>query len=204
MKDATVSFIQSRLNIHPDTVGFRTGFSSDVTQHAFVRQQIVSNSRCRVDRRGNSLIDLQNGVPVANAVANVAFNKANKVVSFGSSFVKPSSSYFTPATLHILTDIGCAASVPSTTPSISVEDAIAKAESALSGKFNEHPPTIEFVAKKDGSLALTHVMQIQNETTGAWFEAFVDAHSGELVQLTDFVAKASVSILVLVVMLVGD
>ena len=32
---------------------------------------------------------LQNGIPIANAVANVAFNKANKVVSFGSSFVKP-------------------------------------------------------------------------------------------------------------------
>ena len=35
---------------------------------------------------------MQNGVPVANAVANIAFNNANKVVSFGSSFVKPSMS----------------------------------------------------------------------------------------------------------------
>ena len=34
----------------------------------------------------------QNGIPIANAVANVAFNKANKVVSFGSSFVKPCAS----------------------------------------------------------------------------------------------------------------
>ena len=48
------------------------------------------------------------------------------------------------------------------------------------------------MAQKDGSLALTHVVQIQNDETGAWFEAFVDAHTGELVQLTDFVAKASV------------
>ena len=83
------------------------------------------------------------------------------------------------------------ASVPSTTPTVSLDDAIAKAESALSGKFNEHPATLEFVVQKDGSLALTHVMQIENDATGAWFEAFVDAHSGELVQLTDFVAKAS-------------
>ncbi|KAI0357172.1 hypothetical protein OH77DRAFT_1399444 [Trametes cingulata] len=157
VKDATVSFIQSRLNVHPDTVAFRTSFSNDVAHHAFVKQQI-------------------NGVPIANAVANVAFNKANKVVSFGSSFVKPSS-------------------VPSTTPSISVKDAISTAEDKLSGKFNEHPPSLEFVAKKDGSLALTHVVQIQNDETGAWFEAFVDAHSGELVQLTDFVAKASYRVL---------
>lgn len=32
---------------------------------------------------------LQNGLPVANAVANVAL-KNDKVVSFGASFVKPS------------------------------------------------------------------------------------------------------------------
>ena len=96
------------------------------------------------------------------------------------------------AFLGALTDGLRTASVPSTTPTISLEDAIAKAEAALSGTFNEHPPTLEFVAKKDGSLALTHVMQIQNDETGAWFEAFIDAHTGELVQLTDFVAKASV------------
>lgn len=38
----------------------------------------------------------------------------------------------------------------------------------------------------------THVVQIQNDTTGTWFEAFVDAHSGDLVTVTDFVARASV------------
>ena len=37
----------------------------------------------------------QNDVPVANAVANVTFNKANKVVSFGSSFVTPCESSWT-------------------------------------------------------------------------------------------------------------
>ncbi|KAI0667557.1 Fungalysin metallopeptidase-domain-containing protein [Trametes maxima] len=157
VENAAVTFVQSRLNVHPDTIGFRASFSNDVAHHAFIKQQI-------------------NGVPIANAVANVAFNKANKVVSFGSSFIKPSS-------------------VPATTPTVSLEDAIAKAESALSGKFNGHPAILEFVAKKDGSLALTHVIQIQDDATGAWFEAFVDAHSGELVQLTDFVAKASYRVL---------
>jgi len=32
----------------------------------------------------------QNGIPIANAAANVAFNQDNKVVAFGSSFVQPS------------------------------------------------------------------------------------------------------------------
>ena len=62
----------------------------------------------------------------------------------------------------------------------------------MNGKFNEHPATLEFVAKEDNSLALAHVVQIQNDETGAWFEAFIDAHSGELVHVTDFVTKASV------------
>jgi extracellular elastinolytic metalloproteinase len=47
--------------------------------------------------------------------------------------------------------------------------------------------------KDDGTAVLTHVMQIQNDEAGTWFEAFVDAHSGELVSVTDFVSKASVN-----------
>ncbi|KAK7687007.1 hypothetical protein QCA50_009506 [Cerrena zonata] len=157
LESAAISFVQSHLSVNPDTISFKSGFANDVAHHAFVRQQI-------------------NGVPVSNAVANVAFNKDNKVVSFGSSFIKPTN-------------------VPSTTPSVSLDDAIAKAESTLDGKFNEHPATLEFVAKEDNSLALAHVVQIQNDETGAWLEAFIDAHSGDLVHVTDFVTKASYRVL---------
>ena len=85
------------------------------------------------------------------------------------------------------------AHVAASKPSITVEEAVAKAESYIDGKYNEWPATLEYLAKEDGSLALTHVVQIQNEKTGAWYEAFIDAHSGELVHVTDFVAKAAVS-----------
>lgn len=80
---------------------------------------------------------------------------------------------------------------------MSLEDAISKAESALSGKYNEWPATLEYVAVEDGSLKLAHVVQIRNEATSLWVEAFVDAHSGEVIHLTDFVNKASVSLQVL-------
>ncbi|PIL32531.1 hypothetical protein GSI_05234 [Ganoderma sinense ZZ0214-1] len=155
LEDAAVSFVQSRLNITSDAVAFRTGYANDVIQHAYIHQQI-------------------NGITVANAVANVAFNKKNRVVSFGSSFVQPSS-------------------VPSNTPSISVTDAIAKAESQLAGEYNGHPTTLEFVAKEDGSVALAHVVQIQDDDQDMWVEAFVDAHTGDIVHLTDFGAHASAS-----------
>jgi extracellular elastinolytic metalloproteinase len=54
------------------------------------------------------------------------------------------------------------------------------AEQALNGQSNGHPPTLEYLARDDGTAALAHVLQIQNEDIGIWKEAFVDAHSGEL------------------------
>ncbi|KAH9477322.1 Extracellular metalloproteinase mep [Psilocybe cubensis] len=153
LKDASVAFAGSKLSKGAGSVSFRTGFSGDVAQHAFLTQT-------------------HDGIPFANAVANVAFNKDDKVVSFGSSLVNPKS-------------------IASSTPTISLSDAITIAENALNGKFNEHPATLEFFAKPDNTAVLTHVIQIENDATGAWFEAFVDAHSGDLVSVTDFVTKAA-------------
>jgi extracellular elastinolytic metalloproteinase len=84
-------------------------------------------------------------------------------------------------------------------PAILVEKAIPKAEQALHGKFNGHPPTVEYLAQGDGSVALAHVIQIQNEEAGTWYEAFVDAHSGKLLSITNFVADASVRDLSIVI-----
>ncbi|KAI9428469.1 Fungalysin metallopeptidase-domain-containing protein [Lactarius indigo] len=153
IKAASVSFLASKLGIHQSDIHFRTSAKAEVAQHAFLKQQI-------------------NGVPVANAVANVAFNDDGKVLSFSSSFVKPSGS-------------------ADQAPTVSLSDAIATAEKALDGTHNGHPATLEFLIQPDGSAVLTHVIQIQNEHTGTWVEAFVDAHSNKVVSVTDFVAKAS-------------
>ncbi|KAH9030752.1 Fungalysin metallopeptidase-domain-containing protein [Lactarius pseudohatsudake] len=134
-----------------------TSAKAEVAQHVFLKQQI-------------------NGVPVANAVANVAFSYDGKVLSFSSSFVKPSGS-------------------ANQTPTVLLSDAIATAEKALDGTHNGHPATLEFLIQPDGSAALTHVIQIQNERAGRWVEAFVDAHSNKVVSVTDFVAKASYLVL---------
>ncbi|KAJ7252047.1 Fungalysin metallopeptidase-domain-containing protein [Mycena rebaudengoi] len=158
LEERALAFVQSRAGLQAGpTVAYRSGFEGEAADHAYLRQTV-------------------NGIPVANAVANVAFNKDDKVVAFGSSFVTSSN-------------------IASPTPSVSLEDATSAAEDALGGTFNEHPPTLEYLATEDGSLLLTHVMQIQNEETGAWFEAFVDAHTGELVSVTDFVSKASYLVL---------
>ncbi|KAJ7028244.1 Fungalysin metallopeptidase-domain-containing protein [Mycena alexandri] len=157
LEERALAFVQAHLGVAADAVAFRSGFAGEACDHAFLRQ-------------------MTDGIPVANAVANIAFNKNDKVVALGSSFVKPSS-------------------VAPSTPTIPLDDAIRTAEAALEGTFNGHPATLEFLAREDGSLALTRVMQIQNEETGVWVEAFVDAHSGELLSITDFVTKAQYIVL---------
>ncbi|KAG8689379.1 hypothetical protein FRC11_002881 [Ceratobasidium sp. 423] len=112
-----------------------------------------------------------NNIPVANAVANVAL-KGERVVSFGASFVKPKT-------------------VAATTPKLTKEDAIAKAEASLGGKYNNWPTSLEYFAKDSDHVVLTHVVQVQNDQTQEWYEAFVDANSGEVVNVVSFVADAS-------------
>jgi extracellular elastinolytic metalloproteinase len=82
--------------------------------------------------------------------------------------------------------------VAASTPSLSTEDAIARAEQVLQAKYNNLPTQLEYYAKDDGSLVLTHVVQVQ--TSSSWYEAFVDADSGEIVGVNDFVARDSVGI----------
>ncbi|KAJ7469053.1 Fungalysin metallopeptidase-domain-containing protein [Mycena latifolia] len=156
-KESSVAFISSKLGAIGENAAFHSGYAADVVTHAYAKQT-------------------HEGISFVNAVANVAFNKDDKVVAFGSSFVKPTS-------------------IAASTPSVSFEDAVTTAEDALGGTYNGHPPEVQYFAKDDGSVALVHGFQVQNEEAGLWYEAFVDAHSNELVSVVDFVAKASYLVL---------
>ncbi|KDN49853.1 hypothetical protein RSAG8_01918, partial [Rhizoctonia solani AG-8 WAC10335] len=147
-----VQLAASKLGVSADTISHRSGSSSDVAKHEYFRQRL-------------------NGIPVANAVANVAL-KNSKVVSYGASFVKPKS-------------------IASTIPKLTKEEAIAKAEAATDAKYNGWPTTLEYLAKDSDHVVLAHVVQVQNNETGEWYEAYVDASSGEVVNMITFVHKAS-------------
>lgn len=53
---------------------------------------------------------------------------------------------------------------------------------------------MQYFAKDTDHVVLTHVIQIQNDETGEWYAAYVDATSGEVVNVVSFVADASVSV----------
>lgn len=80
IEDATVAYVSEKLGVQSDNVQIRSTSTIDGVSHAYV-QQVV------------------NGVPVANAVANIAFNSENKVVAFGSSFVKARSGMYSPSSI---------------------------------------------------------------------------------------------------------
>ncbi|KAG6831526.1 hypothetical protein H0H92_009795 [Tricholoma furcatifolium] len=115
------------------------------------------------------------GVPFINAVANIAL-KDNKILSIGSSFVNISN-------------------IAPSRPSVTVDSVIQAAEDVLNGTYNGHPTTLEYLVQDDSSAVLTHVIQIQNNVTGAWYEAYMDAHTGQFISVTDFVADAAYKVL---------
>lgn len=114
------------------------------------------------------------GIPFLNSVANIAW-KGDNVVSFGSSFVKPKS--FSP-----------------TRPTVAASSVIAKVEAAFDAKYNQWPTTVRYLAQADGSAKLVHSIQVQNEQINSWYEVYVDAHTGDILSVTDFVAEAAVRI----------
>ena len=72
IEDATVAYVSEKLGVQGDNVHISSTSAIDGVSHAYVQQKV-------------------NGIPVANAVANIAFNSDNKVVAFGNSFVKARS-----------------------------------------------------------------------------------------------------------------
>ncbi|KIL64821.1 hypothetical protein M378DRAFT_186614 [Amanita muscaria Koide BX008] len=161
LNTSSMNFVRSQLGLSDTSkLGYKSGYSGDVAKFAYIKQY-------------------HEGIPFANAVANVAYNSNNKVISFGSSFI----------TVDKTTTIA-----PST-PSMSWESVVPHIEDSLNGQYNNHLPSLEYLVRPDGSVSLTHVVQIQNEAEGHWYEAYICAHSGKLLSVADFVAHATYTVL---------
>ncbi|KAF8886738.1 Fungalysin metallopeptidase-domain-containing protein [Infundibulicybe gibba] len=156
IEESATAFVQSKLNVDASTIALKSSFAGQAAKHVYIKQS-------------------HNGIPFVNAVANVAFNNDNKVVAFGSSFVKPTQ-------------------IASSTPTVPVDDAIKKASPCFLG--NTTTPHINSISRKGRRLCSLDTCDPNSQRRRrTWYDAFVDAHSGELVHVTDFVAKASYRVL---------
>ncbi|KAJ7696991.1 hypothetical protein B0H17DRAFT_1177757 [Mycena rosella] len=96
LADSATAFVETQLKVNASSVKFKSGYSGDVAQYAYVKQQhSQSNSRS------------QNNISFANAVANIAF-KDGMVVSFGNSFVNTSTIAPSTPTIAVETAISAA------------------------------------------------------------------------------------------------
>ncbi|KAJ7280044.1 Fungalysin metallopeptidase-domain-containing protein [Mycena rebaudengoi] len=112
-------------------------------------------------------------ISFANAVANVAF-KNGTAVSFGNSFV-------------ITTNIA------SSTPTVPINSAISTAKRALDAAYDNFPTTLEYLAQPENTVVLVHGIQVRNRKANAWYEAFVDVHTGKFISSIDLVSKSAVT-----------
>ncbi|KAK0429839.1 Fungalysin metallopeptidase-domain-containing protein [Armillaria borealis] len=155
LETTAISFIASELGVDSSTVIYNPGHTAENNMsYAYAKQY-------------------HDGIPFANAVANVAFKNGN-AVSLGSSFVDTSN-------------------IASSQPTVTLDSIISKVEDAFTATYSGIN-SLEYFALADGSVALAHVVQVLNAEANTGYEAFVDAHSGDIIAVTDFSAKATYTV----------
>ncbi|KAJ3541961.1 hypothetical protein NMY22_g3694 [Coprinellus aureogranulatus] len=147
-----LAFFEERMNVTRTGLEYRSGFSQDGVEHAY-------------------LVQVYDGIPFINAVANVAFKDGdNSVLSFGSSLVKPYK-------------------IAPSKPTVDLNAAIATAEDALEAKYTQKF-RMAYLIRPDHSAILVYAIEVQNDDQDGHYEAYVDAHTGQLVSLTDYAARS--------------
>ncbi|KAK0491721.1 metalloprotease [Armillaria luteobubalina] len=81
-------------------------------------------------------------------------------------------------------------SIASSQPTIELDSIISKVEDAFTAAYSGIN-SLEYFALADGSVALAHVVQVLNSGANKGYEAFFDAHSGDIIAVTDFSAQAT-------------
>lgn len=108
-----------------------------------------------------------NGIPVVNSVASASFNSAGKVTSFSHNFAS-------------------ADKVADSKPKITVDAAVASALKSLSGVSTGKETSLKYYATDDGSLALTHSVEMKLKGNDHTVRAFVNAQNGNIEGMFDF------------------
>jgi len=77
-------------------------------------------------------------------------------------------------------------------PTVHISAAIRTAEETFGAAYNDYPTILGYYAQWDGSVALVHVVQVQDVDNAIWLQVYVDAHSGEVLSSINFIAESGV------------
>jgi len=77
-------------------------------------------------------------------------------------------------------------------PTVHISAAIRTAEETFGAAYNDYPTTLGYYAQWDGSVALVHVVHVQDVDNAIWLQVHVDAHSGEVLSSINFIAESGV------------
>lgn len=114
-----------------------------------------------------------NGIEVANQ--NAAINvKDGQVTSMSSSFT-------TATPVKFLTS----------PKMISLEDAVKNAQEELGATRDDFPVTTAYIQVPSGDLVEAYQFQLRNPSNFLFYQASVDKHSGKVIQVVDYVKKAT-------------
>ncbi|KAK0436271.1 Fungalysin metallopeptidase-domain-containing protein [Armillaria borealis] len=100
---------------------------------------------------------------------------------------------FSNAVANVAFKNGNAVSLGSSFPTVTLDSIISKVEDAFIATYSGIN-SLEYFALTDGSVALSHVVQVLKAEANTGYEAFVDAHSGDIIAVTDFSAKATYTV----------
>ncbi|KAH6572484.1 hypothetical protein BASA50_000561 [Batrachochytrium salamandrivorans] len=124
-----------------------------------------------------------NGVRVANHQA-AAHVKNGQVTSFSSSF--GTSQHLPKSDL----------AVPAAKATVDFAKVSATASSQLGiPVYSKFEHTFEYVEQPDGKIVYAYKLQLRNNPVTKWFQVWCDATTGEVVQVVDFVKKASYNVI---------
>jgi extracellular elastinolytic metalloproteinase len=116
--------------------------------------------------------------------------------------ISTSSRFLTyPSPSHVYRN-SATASISSSSPTISLQEAIKSAEETLHGTYTPPPSSasasvntegdkkfLEYLAKDDGSATLVYAIPVSNDSTGTSFLAYVDAQKGTVAAAVSYVAQ---------------
>jgi extracellular elastinolytic metalloproteinase len=123
-------------------------------------------------------------------INNIRVANHNAAVHIKNGHVSSSTSSFSNHNLNLI-----ATAPKSIEVIIPLSEAVKTAEELLDGTKDQIEATLGFLQISPSKLVYVHQFQVRNRRAVTWYHVSVDAHNGQVVQVVDYVRKASYEVI---------